>query len=90
MKESPFYEYVMQQGREQGIAQGREQGERRASIESTLNILTERFRGVDIATLRPRLEAIADLNRLKQLTLNAAIAKSFDAFQEALNGAPGT
>ena len=73
------------QGREQGIAQGREQGEHQMSIESTLNILTERFSNVDADELRPKLEAITDISRLKQLILNAAIADSFNAFQETLN-----
>ena len=76
-------EHYLQQGIEQGI----EQGERRMSIESTLNVLTERFPNVEVNVLKSRLEAIGDLNRLKQLNLNAAIAKSFDAFQEALNAA---
>ena len=70
---------------QQGIEQGIEQGAHQMSIESTLNILTERFSNVDADALRTRLEAITDLNRLKQLNLNAAIAESFNAFQEALN-----
>ena len=76
-------EHYLQQGIEQGI----EQGERRMSIESTLNVLTERFPNVEVNVLKSRLEAVGDLDRLKQLNLNAAIAKSFDAFQEALNAA---
>ena len=74
-------EHYFDQGREQG----REQGAYQTSIETTLNILTERFSNVDADELRTRLEAITDLNRLKQLSLNAAIAESFNAFQEALN-----
>ena len=65
--------------------QGREQGAHQMSIETTLNILAERFSNVDADELRIRLEAITDLNKLKQLNLNAAIAESFNAFQEALN-----
>ena len=65
--------------------QGREQGAHQTSIETTLNILAERFSNVDADELRIRLEAITDLNKLKQLNLNAAIAESFNAFQEALN-----
>ena len=75
----------MQSMAEHYFQQGREQGAHQTSIETTLNILTERFSNVDANQLRTRLEAITDLNRLKQLSLNAAIAESFNAFQEALN-----
>ena len=88
MQESPFYERVLQQGVEKGIAQGVEQGiaqgARQMSIESTLRILTGRFPGADISLVEPRLEAIEDLDRLRELTFNASIAKSFRAFREAL------
>ena len=92
MQESPFYERVLQQGVEQGIAQGVEQGRkqgiaqgaRQMSIESTLTILTGRFPGADISLVESRLEAIEDLNRLRQLNFNASIAESFRAFREEL------
>ena len=76
MQESPFYEHVRQQWIEQGA--------RQTSIESTLLILSERFPNADVPTVKPLLEAIEDLNRLKQLNLNASIAKSFHAFREGL------
>ena len=96
MQESPFYERVMQrgieqgieqgiaQGREQGIAQGREQGARQVSIDNTLAILEARFPEADVNTLKPRLEAVADLDRLKQANLYASLATSFQDFQESL------
>ena len=76
MRESPFYEQVIQRGIEQGA--------RQMSIENTLAILEARFPGTDVNTLRPRLEAIADLNQLKQVNLSASLATSFHDFQEAL------
>ena len=75
----------MQSMAEHYLQQGIEQGERKMSIESTLNVLTERFPNVDVNALKFRLEAVEDLDYLKQLNLNATIAKSFDAFQETLN-----
>lgn len=62
----------------------REQGARQMSIESTLTVLTGRFPGADVSLVKSRLEAIEDLTRLKELTLNASIARSFRAFQEQL------
>ena len=74
----------IQQGIQQGIEQGIEQGSRRTSIESTLAILNTRFPNADADTLTPTLETIEDLNRLKQLTLEASLVDSFRAFQERL------
>ena len=73
-----------QRGIQQGIEQGIEQGARQTSIESTLAILNTRFPDADVDTLTPALEAIEDLNRLKQLNLEASLVERFRAFQERL------
>ena len=94
MQESPFYESVMQRGivrgREEGIELGEKRGEwrgaRQTSIESTMNVFTHRFPNADANALKDMLEAIDDLDRLKQVNLNASIAESLQAFQESLNG----
>ena len=80
MQESPFYEHVIQRGIQQGI----EQGARQMSVENTLAILEARFPGIDVNALRHRLEAISDINHLKQVNLNASLATSFHDFQEIL------
>ena len=69
---------------ERGIQQGIEQGSRETTIENTLTVLAARFPHADVSPLRPMLETIADLNRLKQLNLNASLAPSFRAFQHEL------
>ena len=74
-----------QRGHQLGIEQGIEQGTRRTSIESTLAILNTRFPDADVQTLTPALEAIADLNRLKQLNIEASVVDSFHAFQERVD-----
>ncbi len=61
-----------------------EQGARQNSIENTIEILNARFPNADVNALRPTLEVIDDLNRLKQLTLNASLANSFRQFQQQL------
>ncbi len=75
-----------QRGIQKGIEQGIEQGSRQTSIESTLAILNNRFADADIDTdtLTSTLESIGDLNRLKQLNLEASLVESFRAFQERL------
>ena len=70
---------------EQGIERGIEQGARQVSIENTLAILQVRFPNANVNALKPRLEAINDLDRLKQLNLNASITNSFRVFQEDLD-----
>ncbi len=82
MQESPFYESVMQRGEQRGI----KLGARQMRIESTLDILTDRFPSADVNTLKDTLEAIDDLDRLKQLNINAYRASSLHAFEESLNG----
>ena len=82
MQESPFYHDVIGLGREEGI----NLGARQTSIESTLNIFTHRFPNADVNALKDTLEAIDDLDRLKQVNLDASIAESLQAFQESLNG----
>jgi len=92
MRESPFYELVMQrgiergieQGIERGIEQGIERGARETTIENTLAVLTARFPQADVNAVKPVLEAITDLNRLKQLNLTASLAQSFEAFRHVL------
>ena len=78
MQESPVYERIIQRGIERGA--------RQAMIENILAVLEARFTDADVNTLSPRLEVIEDLNRLKQLNLNASLANSFRAFQEHLDG----
>ena len=75
---------MAQTAAESFIEQGKELGARQMSIESTLLILTERFPDADVPAVEPRLEAIADLNRLRELNLNASIARSFRVFREEL------
>ena len=78
MQESPVYERIIQRGIERGA--------RQAMIENILAVLKARFTDADVNTLSPKLEAIEDLNRLKQLNLNASLANSFPAFREYLDG----
>ncbi|MYK17939.1 hypothetical protein F4055_07165 [Candidatus Poribacteria bacterium] len=80
-----YLQQGLAQGREEGREEGIEQGTRRTSIESTLAILNTRFPDADVQTLTPALEAIADLNRLKQLNIEASVVGSFHAFQEQID-----
>ena len=63
-----------------------EHGARQNSIKNTIAILNARFPNADANALKPTLEAIDDLNRLDELTLNASLANSFRQFQQQLEG----
>ena len=75
---------IIELSEKRGLQQGIEQGSRQTSIESTLAILNTRFPNADVDPLTGALEAIEDLNRLKQLNLEASLVESFRAFQESL------
>ena len=78
-------ESIIEISEKRGHQRGLEQGTRRTSIESTLAILNRRFPDTDADTLKPALEAIADINRLKQLNLEAFFIETFHAFREQVD-----
>ncbi len=78
-------ESIIELSEQRGHQLGIEQGARRTSIESTLAILNTRFPDANVQTLAPALEAIADLNRLKQLNIEASVVDSFYAFQQRVD-----
>ena len=80
----------LEQGRSQGLEQGRsqglEQGRNQGAIEMLLGLLETRFQPVAVRNLRPLLETIDDVERLKRLVPAAASAESLETFLEALGG----
>ena len=81
MRESPFYEVVIQRGIEQGI----EQGARETTIRNILAVLTARFPLRDPQPVQHALEAIPDEDQLTQLLQTAALTPTFEAFLQALD-----
>ena len=49
-----------------------------------LTVLGTRFSNADVDAIKPRLEVIADLNRLKQLNLEASLVSDFETFKRGL------
>ena len=62
------------------IEQGIEQGVKETTIESILLFLDTRFQANTAQTLKPTLETINDLQRLKQLLRDATQVQTLDAF----------
>ena len=74
----------IERGIEQGIEQGIERGERKGTVESIVTLLGTRFPPNAVQALKPALETIDDLPRLKELLIAASKAENFEAFAESL------
>ena len=72
---------AVEAARTQGIEQGIEQG----AVEILLGLLEARFQPAAVRHLRPLLERIDDVERLKALAPAAASAESLEMFLEALD-----
>ena len=81
MQQPSIVEYVAPQAREQGIQQGAQE----ATRENILEILVIRLQPDVAETFKPTLEAIDNLQRLKQLHRAAILAESPEDFTQALN-----
>ena len=77
MRESPFYEIIMQRGIEQGS--------REMSIKNILSVLTKRFPQQDMRQVAEALDAITSLDRLIQLIDIAVDTPSVETFLTVLN-----
>ena len=88
VQDFPGYQYILEKGRAEGIEQGIEQGTKSGMIDSILLLLNTRFDSDRVAVLKPILESIDDLQRLKELVCEAAAAETLEAFaiHLALNG----
>ena len=79
-----YAEEAMQQAVEEARARAFEQG----AIEILLGFLEARFQPAAVRNLRPLLERIDDVERLKALAPAAASAESLEMFLEALDPEP--
>ena len=84
MLESSTYRYILQQGFETGFEIGFEIGVRESTIEMILEALEIKFKARGLQTLRPLLEAIEDLQCLRDLRRTAMQVNSLDAFKRLL------
>ena len=83
MYESSMAQYFAEKGLEQGIKQGIE----REAQESLLEVLALRFQSEDMDPLARRIEAIGDVQRLKQLRRAAIQTPTLEAFRHLLDDA---
>ncbi len=82
MQESSVIQHFTQQGIEQGI----EQGMRKGTIDAILEVLEGQFQSDEAQILKPLLENIEEMQRLKQLLREAARANTLEEFKQTLEG----
>ena len=63
---------------------GIEQGERKGVLASLVDVLESRFQPSEVQTLKPALENIKELQKLKQLHHQALQVPNLDAFRSIL------
>ena len=85
MHEFPLIQEFVEEAETKGLERGREEGERKATIESILALLGPRFHPDAVQVLKPNLETIDDLPRLKELLLATFHAQSFEGFAQTLH-----
>ena len=84
MQESPFFQEYIQEAEARGLERGLERGQRAGTIDSILTLLSDQFQPEAVQALKPRLETIEDLERLKELLRSAPRVQSLEAFTENL------
>ena len=78
MQESPFFQEYVQEAEARGL----ERGEKIGTINSILALLSDQFQSEAVQALKPTLETIEDLERLKELLRAAPRAQSLEAFTQ--------
>lgn len=76
MQESPFFQEYIQEAEARGHRQG--------TVNSILTLLSDQFQLKAVQALKPRLETIEDLERLKESLRSAPRVQSLEAFTENL------
>ena len=84
IRESPVAQYLTEQARKQGVEEGLEQGIEQGGQEFLLEVLALRFQPEEARQLADRIEAIDDVQRLKQLHRAAIQVPSLEAFRRLL------
>ena len=84
MQESPFFQEYVKEAEERGLERGLERGEKKGTINSILTLLGDQFQPEAVNALKPRLERIEDLERLKELLRIIPRVQSLEAFTQNL------
>ena len=75
----------MERGMERGIVRGMERGRIIGVIDLILEALADRFKDTNTHEIKPLLDEIDDLDRLKQLFKKVQLVENLYEFKNALN-----
>ncbi len=84
MHESPLVQYLTEKATAEALQQGIQQGVKERALEDILEVLQLRLQPDAANSFKPELDAIDDLQRLKQLHRSAILANTPEDFREAL------
>ena len=86
LRESPWYQEIVQEGLQQGLQEGLQQGVQQGLVEAVLHLLRTRFDLSDSAveSLAMHLQKVSEAEVLRQLLVDAASTESMDEFQASL------
>jgi AmiR/NasT family two-component response regulator len=75
----------IEQGIEQGIERGIEQGIQQGLMLAVLDVISERFSPNRAEQLKPTLESIQEIARLREILVKASEVETFDKLQQAVD-----
>ena len=84
MPESPFFREYIREAEERAMERGLERGQKKCAIELILDLLSDQYQSDAVQMLKPDLERINDLDRLKALLRAVPKTASLEAFTETL------
>ncbi len=97
LRESPWYQEIvqeglqqgLQEGLQQGLQEGLQQGVQQGLVEAVLHLLRTRFDllGSAVESLAVQLQKVSEDEVLRQLLVDAASTESIDEFQSSLERA---
>ena len=79
-------EQPLTEARQEGIEQGREEGEQKRAVAALITVLDARFNEQEVHLFKPTFEALTDMQLLEQLLHTAAQASTFDDVMQTLRG----
>ena len=88
LRESPWYQEIVQEGRLEGLQEGLQEGRQEGLIEAVLQLVQTRFAlsDSDLDGLATQLRKVKDTQILRQLLVEAISVESTDEFRASLEG----
>jgi len=83
LRESPAYQWILDEGREEGRAEGLLQGSQQGSQQAAITIVVTRFADLE-EVARTRITAVGNLERLQHLIVDLLISHSRDEMERVL------